>query len=47
MVAWIRQWGADVEVISPSKLREAIVADARQLAERYQELNSSTSHQST
>jgi predicted DNA-binding transcriptional regulator YafY len=39
MVAWIRQWGADVEVISPSTLRDAIIADARQLAERYLELN--------
>ncbi len=47
MVAWIRQWGADVEVISPSILREAIVADARQLTERYQELNNSATHQST
>ena len=47
MVAWIRQWGADVEVISPSSLREAIVADARQLAERYRELNGSAAHQST
>src|SRR5207249_2561223 len=47
MVAWIRQWGADVEVISPPKLREAIVADALRLAERYPELNTSAVHQST
>jgi predicted DNA-binding transcriptional regulator YafY len=47
MVAWIRQWGADVEVISPPKLREAIVADVLQLAERYPEPNSSAAHQST
>ncbi len=37
MVAWIRQWGADVEVISPPELRETIAADALQIAERYVE----------
>lgn len=37
MVAWIRQWGADVEVISPPELRETIAADALQIAERYAE----------
>ena len=47
IVAWIRQWGAEVEVISPATLRQAIISDARKLSERYQELNgSSDTHQS-
>ena len=37
MVAWIRQWGAAVEVISPPELRQIIAADARQLTARYAE----------
>lgn len=47
MVAWIRQWGAAVEVISPPELREAIAADALQLAERYAERNTYATHQFT
>jgi len=47
MVAWIRQWGAAVEVISPPELREAIAADVLQLAERYAERDTSAAHQST
>jgi CRISPR-associated endonuclease/helicase Cas3 len=47
IVAWIRQWGAEVEVISPATLRQAIISDARKLSERYQELNGySDTHQS-
>ena len=46
MVSWIRQWGASVEVISPLGLREAIVADAVQVVERYAERNSSATYQS-
>jgi len=45
MVAWIRQWGSAVEVISPPKLREAIAADALRLMERYPERNPSAAHQ--
>lgn len=47
MVTWIRQWGADVEVISPPKLREAIAADSLRLTERYAEQNPSAVHQTT
>ncbi len=47
MIAWIRQWGASVEVISPPELREAIASEALQLAERYAERTSSVAHQPT
>ena len=47
MVAWIRQWGADVEVISPPELRETIAADSLRLTERYAEQNPSATHQAT
>jgi CRISPR-associated endonuclease/helicase Cas3 len=35
MLPWIRGWGAGVEVLAPSDLREEIAADARRLAELY------------
>jgi predicted DNA-binding transcriptional regulator YafY len=41
MIAWIRQWGASVEVISPSYLREEIAADIFQAAKLYTKQNSS------
>lgn len=36
MVAWIRQWGASIEVVSPPELRQAIASDALQMAQRYE-----------
>jgi len=36
MVPWIRGWGADVEVVEPEVLREALVKEARRLALVYQ-----------
>lgn len=41
MIAWIRQWGADVEVISPADLREAIAAEVQEMAKLYDEQNTS------
>ncbi len=35
MVPWIRGWGADVEVVEPSVLRDRMTGEARQLAEAY------------
>lgn len=35
MVPWIRGWGADVEVLEPKELREAIMGEAKVLAELY------------
>lgn len=35
MLPWVRGWGADVEVLEPPELREAIRAEVRRLAERY------------
>jgi CRISPR-associated endonuclease/helicase Cas3 len=35
MLPWIRGWGADVEVIEPQELREALVKEARRLARMY------------
>jgi len=32
MVPWIRGWGADVEVLAPQELREAMMKEARRLA---------------
>jgi predicted DNA-binding transcriptional regulator YafY len=35
MKPWIRGWGADVEVLGPEGLREALVAEMKTTAERY------------
>jgi CRISPR-associated endonuclease/helicase Cas3 len=35
MLPWIRGWGADVEVLEPKELREALEKEARRLAELY------------
>jgi len=35
MVPWIRGWGADVEVVEPKELREALMAESRKLARLY------------
>jgi len=35
MVPWIRGWGADVEVLAPAGLRDALAREARRLAEAY------------
>jgi predicted DNA-binding transcriptional regulator YafY len=47
MVAWILQWGASVEVISPFELRGAIAEETFQIAGRYVKRNASDTHQST
>jgi proteasome accessory factor B len=43
MVPWIRSWGAEVEVLEPAALRQALTEEARQLAERYKS-NGPTGH---
>lgn len=35
MMPWIRGWGADVEVLEPAEVREAMMGEARGLAELY------------
>ena len=35
MKPWIRQWGADVEVVSPPELRQELVAEVCAMAKRY------------
>ena len=35
MVPWVRGWGADVEVVEPEELREALRREAQRLAEMY------------
>jgi len=35
MLPWIRAWGADVEVLEPKALRDALVREARKMAELY------------
>lgn len=35
MMPWIRGWGADVEVLEPTEVREAMMGEARGLAELY------------
>ncbi|MGB9632262.1 MAG: WYL domain-containing protein, partial [Chloroflexaceae bacterium] len=35
MLPWIRGWGADVEVLAPKELREALMGEAKALAELY------------
>jgi CRISPR-associated endonuclease/helicase Cas3 len=36
MLPWIRGWGADVEVLEPKELREALKREAQKMAEVYQ-----------
>jgi CRISPR-associated endonuclease/helicase Cas3 len=36
MVSWVRGWGADVEVLEPKDLRNALIHEAQELAELYQ-----------
>jgi predicted DNA-binding transcriptional regulator YafY len=36
MEPWIRSWGAEVEVLSPPSLRQAIAEEATRMAARYQ-----------
>lgn len=35
MVPWVRQWGADVEVLEPKELRETLMGEAKAMAEKY------------
>jgi proteasome accessory factor B len=35
MKPWIRQWGADVEVLAPESLRTELIAEVRRMAEAY------------
>ena len=35
MLPWIRGWGADVEVVGPEELREALIGESRRLARQY------------
>ena len=35
MMPWIRGWGADVEVLEPKELRNALIREAQELAELY------------
>jgi CRISPR-associated endonuclease/helicase Cas3 len=35
MLPWIRGWGADVEVLAPKELRDALLGESRRLAEMY------------
>jgi CRISPR-associated endonuclease/helicase Cas3 len=35
MIPWIRAWGADCEVLEPKELREALMGEAKVLAEKY------------
>ena len=35
MVPWVRGWGADVEVVGPEGLRQALKREAQRLAEMY------------
>lgn len=44
MEPWILQWGASVEVITPSELRKAVVTNVHQLVEQYIEDNTSSYH---
>ncbi|HEY1350900.1 MAG TPA: WYL domain-containing protein [Ktedonobacteraceae bacterium] len=41
MITWIRQWGAAVEVISPTELREAIAVEVQKMVKLYVEQNNS------
>ncbi|MEW5718610.1 MAG: CRISPR-associated helicase Cas3', partial [Chloroflexota bacterium] len=36
MLPWLRGWGADVEVVEPRELRNALTREAQELAELYQ-----------
>ncbi len=42
MIPWIRGWGADVEVLEPEGLRNALVREARELAELYKVMEAKT-----
>lgn len=44
MKAWILQWGALVEVVSPPELRKVIADETLRLAQRYSELDISSHH---
>jgi len=35
MLPWVRGWGADVEVLEPKELRNALIREAQELAELY------------
>jgi len=35
MLPWIRGWGADVELLEPTELRDQMIGEARRLAETY------------
>lgn len=35
MLPWIRGWGADCEVVEPRELRETMIGEAKEIAERY------------
>ncbi|MHB8779214.1 MAG: CRISPR-associated helicase Cas3' [Anaerolineales bacterium] len=39
MLPWVRGWGADVEVLEPEGLREALVRETRKMAEVYAVVN--------
>ncbi len=39
MVPWVRGWGADVEVVEPEELRQALRREAQRLAEMYGVIN--------
>ncbi len=39
---WIRGWGADVEVLGPEKLREAVMQTSRDLGKIYQTMTTTT-----
>jgi CRISPR-associated endonuclease/helicase Cas3 len=35
MLPWVRGWGADVEVLAPEELREALISEVQEMAELY------------
>lgn len=35
MLPWVRGWGADLEVLEPKEMREAVMAEVRKMARRY------------
>ncbi len=44
MLPWIRGWGADVEVLEPKGLREALRREAQKMAELYQVMEAQARH---
>ncbi|MBI5029473.1 MAG: CRISPR-associated helicase Cas3' [Chloroflexi bacterium] len=44
MLPWVRGWGADVEVEEPKELRNALVREARELAEMYKVMEVKTKY---